>query len=197
MQHIVKLLSEGDPASLKKVIVAAQRDPALFATVISAISSDNPLVRRRAAETVEKISQKRPAYLHPYKELLIQGVTSGCEQALRQSFILMLPRLPLDEQERSALFEILRTTLLDTSDLLKVASLQTLVALAENDSALRPQAIALLQEQSTSGIPANQRLARSKLSSFTTPAAAGDSPHQRSSLRTKMQRALPEWISNQ
>ena len=72
MPDILKKLEGGDRRSIgqvAKVVDAVIEQPALFGTVFKAMLVDDPIVRMRAADAVEKISETQPHYFQPYKEL--------------------------------------------------------------------------------------------------------------------------------
>jgi hypothetical protein len=53
------------------VVAAVGNNPVLFDDLFQGLLTDDPLIRMRAADAVEKITVRHPDYIQPYKELLI------------------------------------------------------------------------------------------------------------------------------
>ena len=74
VNDILKKLSGGDRRSIgraSEVVADVLDDPTLFEVVFCAMLSDDPVIRMRSADAVEKITASRPEYLQPYKTKLI------------------------------------------------------------------------------------------------------------------------------
>ena len=69
--------------------------------------SDDPLIQMRSADTIEKITVMHPEYLRLYKEKLIKQIAKIEQQEVRWHVAQMDPRLELNQEERSAIFELL------------------------------------------------------------------------------------------
>jgi hypothetical protein len=157
MSDILKKLEGGDHRSIGRVAevvdeVTAQ--PALFETVLKAVLADDPMVRMRAADAVEKITATQPHYLQPYKDILINQVAHVNQQEVRWHVAQILPRLSLNRRQRESAVEILFGYLQDKSKIVKTFSLQALADFAEKDSGLRRRVVAVLEEMIQSGSPA-------------------------------------------
>jgi hypothetical protein len=155
--EILKKLEGGDRRSIGRVAEVIDEviaRPALFETVLKAMLADDPIVRMRAADAVEKISATHPRYLQPHKELLINRVAAVNQQEVRWHLAQILPRLSLNLRERQTVVEILFRYLQDKSKIVKTFSLQALADLAEDDSSLRQRVFAVLEEMVQSGSPA-------------------------------------------
>lgn len=75
MERILDKLSGGDRRSIGRVdevVADVLRDPSLFERVFDGMLSDDPIIRMRAADAVEKITAQHPEYLQHYKEKLIK-----------------------------------------------------------------------------------------------------------------------------
>jgi hypothetical protein len=125
--------------------------------------SDDPIVRMRSADAVEKITAKHPAYLQPYKTELIQQVAKIEQQEVRWHVAQMMPRLELSNQERAVVVEILLGYLDDQSKIVKTFSMQALADLAEQAAVLRDRVIPLLEELTRTGSPAMRSRGRKLL----------------------------------
>ena len=166
MNDVLAKLKGGDRRSIgraNEVVAEVLSDPALFGVVFNGMLSDDPLVRMRAADAVEKITTKHPEYLAPYKKKLLEQVAEVEQQEVRWHVAQMIPRLELSREELGRVVEILRNYLDDQSNIVKTMSMQALADLAEQDSTLLPQVIELLEELSLTGSPAMKNRGRKLL----------------------------------
>jgi hypothetical protein len=94
MNEILGKLEGGDRRSIGRadeVVSNVLEDPALLDALFQGIYSDDALVRMRTADAVEKISAKRPEYLQPYKQDLLQVVSQIEQQEVRWHLAQMIP----------------------------------------------------------------------------------------------------------
>ena len=166
MNDVLKKLAGGDRRSIGRVseiVAEVLNDSSLFKVVFNAMLSDDPIIRMRSADAVEKITTKHPEYLQPYKEKLIQQVAKIEQQEVRWHVAQMVPRLELSKEERAVIVEILLDYLDDKSKIVKTFSMQALADFAERDAGLRPQVIKLLEELTRTGSPAMRSRGRKLL----------------------------------
>ena len=166
MNDVLKKLAGGDRRSIGRVgevVADVLNDPTLFKAVFCGMLSDDPIIRMRSADAIEKITAKRPEYLQPYKTKLIQQVAKIEQQEVRWHVAQMVPRLELSEEERGVVVEILLGYLSDKSKIVKTFSMQALADLAEQDASLRSQVIPLLEELTRTGSPATKSRGRKLL----------------------------------
>jgi|SRR6266852_9694903 predicted thioredoxin/glutaredoxin len=98
MQEVLSKLAGGDRRSIGKsnqVVADVIHDPTLFGLVFNGMLSDDPLIRIRSADAIEKITVKHPEYLQLYKEKLIKHVATREQQEVRWHIAQMIPRLQL------------------------------------------------------------------------------------------------------
>jgi len=163
---ILKKLAGGDRRSIgrvSEVVTDVLNDPTLFEVLFFGMLSDDPVVRMRSADAVEKLTAKHPGYLQPHKTKLIQQVAKIEQQEVRWHVAQMAPRLELSQEERAVVVEILLSYLSDKSKIVKTFSMQALADLAEQDASLRPQVIQLLEELTRTGSPAMKSRGRKLL----------------------------------
>jgi hypothetical protein len=156
MPDILKKLEGGDRRCIGRVAEVVDEviaRPAMFETVLKAMLADDPIVRMRAADAVEKISAMHPRCLQPHNELLINRVAAVNQQEVRWHVAQILPRLSLNRRERETVVEILFGYLQDKSKIVKTFSLQALADLAKDDSSLRPRVVAVIEEMVQGGSP--------------------------------------------
>ena len=75
MSDILKQLTGGNRRSIGRVdevVKEVLADPSLFEAVLAGMLHDDPLIRMRCADAVEKITVSHPEYLWPYKTRLIR-----------------------------------------------------------------------------------------------------------------------------
>jgi hypothetical protein len=166
LNDVLKKLAGGDRRSIGRVseiVAEVLNDSSLFKVVFNGMLSDDPIIRMRSADAVEKITTKHPEYLQPYKEKLIQQVAKSDQQEVRWHVAQMFPRLELSEEEQAVIVEILLDYLNDKSKIVKTFSMQALADFAERDAGLRPQVIKLLEELTRTGSPAMRSRGRKLL----------------------------------
>jgi len=157
MDHILKKLKGGDRRSIGRVseVVAEVLDtPILFKAVFDGMLDDDPVVRMRSADAVEKITVKHPEYLQPHKTKLIQEVARIAQQEVRWHVAQMFPRLVVSEKERAVIVEILFEYLHDKSRIARTFSMEALAVFAEGDTSIRSRVVPLLEELTRKGSPA-------------------------------------------
>ncbi len=157
MSNILQKLKGGDLRSIgrsEEVVQDILQNPDLFSEVFEGMLNDDPIVRMRSADAVEKVSLKHPEYLHPYKRVLIEEIAKIEQQEVKWHVAQMLPRLNLNSKERPVVFDILLKYLDDRSRIVKTFSMQALADLAEKDITLRPKVIQILEDLIRTGSPA-------------------------------------------
>jgi hypothetical protein len=166
MHQILKKLSGGDRRSIgrsNEVVAEVLAHPALFRHVFGGLLSDDPVMRMRAADAVEKITAKRPDLLRPYKRKLLAVAGSADQQELLWHASLMIPRLELTAKERAVAVDILFDYLRNHSSIVKTFAMQGLGDLASKDSSVRTKIVPLLEELTEIGTPAMRARGRKVL----------------------------------
>lgn len=174
---VLQKLEGGDRRSIgraNEVVADVLRDPALFEVVFSGMSSDDPIVRMRAADAIEKVTAERPQYLQPYKAELIERIAGIEQQEVRWHVAQMLPRLDLNREEIARAVEILRGYLQDESKIVQAMSMQALADLAERDVTHLPEVIDLLETQMQTDSPAVRSRGRKLLAKLSARSSGGE-----------------------
>ena len=158
MSRILLKLKGGDLRSIGRVDEVVQdilRNPALFEEVFEGVLDDDPIVRMRSADALEKVSSKHPEYLQPFKKRLINEVSKIKQQEVRWHVAQMFSYLEVNEKERDQIINIL-LSYIDTSDskIVKTFSMQTLADFAGEDKVVRPKILKILEELVKTGSPA-------------------------------------------
>jgi hypothetical protein len=157
MHSMFKKLSGGDRRSIgrsNEIVAEVLARPGNFRHVFAGLASDDPVVRMRAADAMEKISARRPELLQPFKKRLLEVAGSTGQQEVRWHAALMIPRLKLTVEERAVAVDIFFDYLRDRSSIVKTWAMQALADLACNDSSFQAKIFSLLEELTESGTPA-------------------------------------------
>jgi HEAT repeat protein len=166
MHPILKKLSGGDRRSIgrsNEIVADVLAHPRQFRHLFGGLASDDPIVRMRAADAIEKISAQRPELLEPFKMKLLAIAGSSDQQEVRWHAALMIPRLELTAKQRAVAVDILFDYLRDRSSIVKTFAMQGLAALASTDAAFRAKILPLLQELTEIGTPAMRARGRKLL----------------------------------
>ena len=171
VDNVLKKLEGGDRRSVGRVdevVADVLNDPTLFKVVFDGMLGDDPLIRMRCADAVEKITVQRPEYLQPHKDSLLSQVAKVEQQEVRWHVAQMLPRLELDAGERTIAVRTLLGYLDDESKIVKTFSMQALADFAELDDRFRAQVIGLLDELTSTGSPAMKSRGRKLLARLSS-----------------------------
>ena len=176
MGRVLQKLKGGDLRSIgraEEVVQDILNNPVLFTEVFEGVLDDDPLVRMRSADALEKVSSKHPEYLQPFKSRLINEASQIEQQEVRWHVAQMFSYLELSTHERAEIASILFFYLdNDKSRIVKVCSIQTLADLAEKDESIRPKVVRKLQELVEVGSPAMVSRAKRLLARLTTHSLA-------------------------
>ena len=163
---IVTKLSGGDRRSIGKseeVVSEVLADARLFGAVFDCMLVDDPLVRMRAADAVEKITVLRPDFLKPYKAKLIKRVATVDQQEVRWHVAQLVSRLELNKSERKIALEFLNRYLDDKSSIVRTFAMQALADIATRDAGLKRGIVKQLERLSKEGSPAMRSRGRKLL----------------------------------
>jgi hypothetical protein len=115
---------------------------------------DDPVVRMRAADAIEKVTRDHPEYLAPHRTRLLEHVAGIEQQEVRWHVAQMIPRLELTPTDINRAEEILLGYLDDRSRIVKTEAMQALADLTEQAPDLLPIVMQRLEELTRSGSPA-------------------------------------------
>ncbi|MDP3089925.1 MAG: hypothetical protein Q8N04_04565 [Nitrospira sp.] len=154
---ILRKLEGGDRRSIgrsNEVVSEVLVDPTQFGELFRGLLVEDPVVRARAADAVEKITVVHPEFLHPYRSNLI-GPLAECDQKeVRWHVAQMLPRVRWSTREQQRVSDILQGYLRDSSSIVKTCTMQALADLTRQAPDLRPALLRQLQHLTVSGTPA-------------------------------------------
>jgi hypothetical protein len=157
MDTILRKLEGGDRRSIGRVdevVTEVIKNSAFFKELIGGLFVEDPIVRMRAADAIEKITLDHTQYLQPHKRKIIQLAEVATQQELRWHLAQIIPRLGLTPKEKIKVVNILFDYLQDKSNIVVTFSLQALADFAADDKKLRPRVMGVLKELTQTGSPA-------------------------------------------
>ncbi|MHC4527566.1 MAG: hypothetical protein ACYS29_06805 [Planctomycetota bacterium] len=164
---ILEKLSGGDRRSIGRaaeVVADMLGSPSLFAEVFEGMLDEDPLIRMRSADVIEKVSARHPEYLGPFKSRLIGEVSKIEQQEVRWHVAQMFSYIETNKKERDVIVRILLSYIEnDESKIVKTFSMQTLADFAQRDEQLRPKVVRLIERLMRTGSPAVKSRARKLL----------------------------------
>jgi hypothetical protein len=105
---------------------------ALVAGLVSGLASVEPGLQLRCAIELERITRRRPDLLAPHKATLLRPLTAGRPPDVQWLVARLVPRLELDDQERTAAVEsMVRLFEESPNGVVEANALQAIVAMAE------------------------------------------------------------------
>lgn len=167
MNTILKMLAGGDLRSNGKaddIVLLILEKTELFEDLFQGLYSADPIIRMRAADAVEKITQTRADLLDSYKDKLLALADTTEQKEMRWHFAQIMPRLNLTEFERERVFSIIEGYLTSQSAIVQACSLECLYDIGKKDMVLRGKAIEHLQHGLTSSYKAVQARSQKVLS---------------------------------
>lgn len=168
-------LTGGDRRSIGRsaeIVATVLAEPALFAVLFHGLLVNDPLIRMRAADAIEKITVLHPEYLAPHKTQLLQEVGPIAQQEVRWHVAQLLSRLELTADERHSAVNLLNTYLQDQSKIVKTFAMQALADIALVDAELRPSIVAQLEMLTRTGSPAMRSRGRKLLAQLAGKVSA-------------------------
>ena len=156
-----------------QVVKEVLAKPKLFEVLFNGMLEDDPILRMRCADAIEKITLDHPEHLQPYKTKLIKQVAKIEQQEVRWHVAQFFSRLKLTSAERRAIVEILNGYLKDESKIVKTFSMQALADIALQEDELRPTITKQIKRLTKTGSPAMKSRGR-KLLAKLKPESSGD-----------------------
>ncbi|MFO0706360.1 MAG: hypothetical protein U0412_05865 [Nitrospira sp.] len=175
LHPIFRKLEGGDRRSIGRsgeVVAEVLGKPALFGALFGGLSVEDPVVRARAADAVEKITAVHPEWLRPYTANLL-GPLASCEQIeVRWHVAQMLPRIRWNARDRQRVVAILQRYVRDSSRIVKTCAMQALADLTRQAPDLRPAVLRQLRQLTARGTPAMQARGKKLLAELRKRGAA-------------------------
>lgn len=157
MNRIEKLLSAGDLRTTGKseeVVKMVTSNPKLLGDVVNAILVENPGIRMRASDALEKITRNNPEWLKPYKRQILTKIAGINQKEVRWHAAQILPRLNLTKKERRKAYDLMQVYLKDESSIVKTYAMQALTDIAMQDRSYARKVRNQVERLITEGSPA-------------------------------------------
>ena len=156
MTDILDRLRGGDRRSTGNADEVAKEisdKPELFEVVFNGIYHDDPVLRMRAADAVEKASRKRPELLAGYSSKIISILRSVDQQEVCWHMAQIAPRLDLSKSEEKQIIGLLKELLSHKSKIVRVSAMNAIACFAERDETIIYEVREIIRTQMKSGVP--------------------------------------------
>ena len=166
MTAILEKLQGGDRRSIGKaseVVQEVTHNPALFESVFNGMTHNDPVIRMRAADVIEKVTQSKPELLSGYTPKVISLLINSKQQELCWHLAQIVPRLRYNDLQEKEIIKCLTSYLLHKSKIVQVSAMEALAIIAQRNTALLNDVIDIIIKQKATGSPAVQSRARKLL----------------------------------
>jgi hypothetical protein len=134
MKDMLSYLAGGDLRSIGRSneLVERIKTQSDFDNLVAFLFSDQRLVVMRAADTIEKLSRKKPEWVNKHANNLIGLLERSVDKELKWHLALISPRLSLKQSQVKTVWNVLSRWALDETEskIVRVNALQGLYELA-------------------------------------------------------------------
>ncbi|MBX7150601.1 hypothetical protein K1X84_03095 [bacterium] len=146
MSAITDRLKGGDRRSIgrsNRIVEEILKHPEKISELFTAVMSEDPLLKMRAADALEKITAKYPDWLEPYKHVLLHSIAPIEQHEVRWHVALMLSYVKWNSVETRRIIKLLIGWFQSErkSNIVRVNCLQAMANLAQS----KPKLIKLVQ----------------------------------------------------
>ena len=166
MTKLIGKLKGGDLRSIGRadeVVSDIQQNKSLFTEVFRGFYHDDPIVRMRSADVVEKITRTNPEFLSGFEKTIIKELSQIEQQEVCWHVALLLPRLSYTRKQEDEIIEILKRYLSHKSKIVNVNAMEALAMLAIKNHALKQYVTNTIKSKVATGSPAIQARGRKLL----------------------------------
>jgi len=161
---VLEKLRGGDRRSTGRAEAVAEdmlHDPSLFDDVFEGMSDDDPVVRMRAADAVERVTAERPDLLgDAHRDRLLGELADIDQQEVRWHVAQLLPRLELNGDDVDRAVDVLEAFTGADSQIVRVNAMTALANLAAANPRLRGTVHAHIEDLVDGGSPSVQARGR-------------------------------------
>lgn len=168
MPSVLHRLKGGDRRSIGAANAAAAKardSRRIFGTLVDGLHDEDPVVRMRSADALEKASVLHPDWLSAHKAALLAATLSD-QPELLWHVAQMAPRLDWPPRQRARVIAWLTQSLKHESRIVQSSALTALAEMAAGDPALQNKARKLLAQAQTSRAASMRARARRLLLQF-------------------------------
>lgn len=169
MRTIQDMLSGGNLRSLGKsahVVKLVLSDKSMVAALFEGLRCDDPVVRMRCADVLEKVSAKMPRWLDPFCKEILESLPVESQKEIRWHLAVMVARLKLTSQEQDIAIRALLAYTSDASSIVKTMAMQGLADIAKNSPRHRDAIMSQIEQLMATGTPAMKARGRRLLSAY-------------------------------
>ncbi len=167
--QVTKMLDKlrgGDRRSIgrsNEVVADIKENPALFEKVFPGLHDQDPVLKARAADTIEKATRRMPDLLLNHKKEIISLLKKETQQEVCWHIAQMIPRLNYTSKEAEVVIRALNNYLSHKSKIVRVSALEALTDLAQTNEGIRKEVSETIRYHTETGSPAVQARGRKLL----------------------------------
>ena len=170
MPTVLEKLQGGDLRFIGRANEVAREvedNPALFEAVFDGLANDDPVIRMRAADVIEKVTQRKPELLLGHTSKVISLLAHSKQQEVCWHLAQIAPRLKYNESQEKEIIQCLKSYLVHKSKIVQVCAMESLAIIAESNAALLNEVIKIITKLAATGSPAVQSRGRKLLQRLT------------------------------
>jgi hypothetical protein len=163
---MLQALSKGNRRSISasnRVASMVLQKPELIDVLFRGLEIEDPVLRMRCADAIEKVTARSPELLRPYKRTILRKLSKNEQPEVRWHVAPLLARLPLSPAEESATVAVLLGYTNDRSSIVKTMAMQALADIALRSPRRLPEITLHIEELSIIGTPAMKARGRKLL----------------------------------
>ncbi len=157
MTDILDKLRGGDLRSIGKANEVAHQianNPEIFKSVFSGLRNNDPIIRMRSADAIEKVTKDMPELLADYTSEIITLLESAEQQEVCWHLAQITPRLDLTKSGERQVVALLKKLLSHKSKIVRVSAMDALASFAERNESLLKEVTEIIKAQMKEGSPA-------------------------------------------
>jgi hypothetical protein len=166
MHQLLQKLEGGDRRSIGRSDEVASdvlEQPALISELVEGLFQNNPIVRMRTSDALEKATKENANHLLPFKKRLLALAETEEQIEVRWHLAQIVPRLGLTHEENLSFVKSLLSYLSGSSSIVSTSVMQAFSDIAENDEELKGELLVHIEELTVVGTPAMKARGRKLL----------------------------------
>ena len=131
-----------------------EKDTSLLGELFNGLDNNDPIIRMRSADVIEKVTQNNPELLSGFKAKIISILASAEQQEVCWHIAQIVPRLKYTEDEEKSILKSLKKYLTHRRKIVRVSAMESLVNFAERNNFILNEVVEIINEQMINGSPA-------------------------------------------
>jgi len=156
--NLLSKLKGGDLRSIgnaNKIAKSIENNQSLFDDIFKGIFENDPIIRMRSADAIEKVSKKYPELLKKHKNKILNNLRNFEQQEVKWHIALMISYLKFSDSEAGKVFSALsKWVKTDESKIVVVNSMQALADVSIGNKNIKTKTVALIENKIKDGSPA-------------------------------------------